>query len=285
MPASDVGARVEELLAQIDELGGRQVTATAEELVRVLVEYYGEGLEHIADLVGPDTVRSLTADSHVSTLLVLHGLHPLDVDTRIEQALDSVRPYLGSHAGGVSYLGVDENDVAHLRLQGSCSDCPSSTVTVKMTIEEALLAAAPELQGIDVEGVEDQPKPVLQIGLRPGLDSVPSSVAQSAWRHPAAPDLPPDGHVCEVDVAGIAVLMARLGDTYYAYRDACPSCGNSLAQSTLAGDVLTCPSCSARFDVRLAGIAADGSGRRLDPLPLLDDVSGIRIAVPVAEAV
>ncbi len=285
MPASDVGARVEELLAQVGELGGRQAAATAEELVRVLVEYYGQGLERVADLVGPDAVRSLTADPHVSTLLVLHGLHPLDVDTRIEQALDSVRPYLGSHAGGVSYLGVDENDVAHLRLQGSCSDCPSSTVTVKMTIEAALLAAAPELQGIDVEGVEEQPKPVLQIGLRPGLDAVPTSARQSAWRHPAAPDLPRDGTVCEVDLGGVAVVIARLGGTYYAYGNTCPCCGMSLAQSSLAGDVLACPSCSARFDIRLAGISADGSGRRLDPLPLLDDVSGIRIAVPVAEAV
>ncbi len=285
MAASDVGVRVEELLAQVGELGGRQAAVTAEELVRVLVEYYGEGLEHVAELVGPDTVRALTADPQVSTLLVLHGLHPLDMDTRIENALDSVRPYLGSHAGGVSYLGVDEDDIAHLRLQGSCSDCPSSTVTVKMTIEEALIAAAPELQGIDVEGVEDKQSPVLQIGLRPGLDPVPNSALHSAWRHPAAPDLPLDGGFCKVDVGGVAVLMARLGETYYAYRDACASCGASLARSTLGGDVLTCGSCSARFDIRLAGVAADGSGRRLDPLPLLDDVSGIRVAVPVAEAV
>ena len=280
----DVGAQVEQLLAQVGELGGRPAAATAEDLVRVLVAYYGSGLERIAELIGPQAVLTLAADPQVSTLLVLHGLHPLDVDARVEQALDSVRPYLGSHAGGVSYLGVDENDVAHLRLDGSCSDCPSSTVTVKMTIEEALLAAAPELQGIDVQGAEEH-QSLLQIGLRPGLEPPPRSVPQSAWRHPAAPDLPSDGETRGVDLDGSPVLMARLGATYYAYRDACASCGASLAQSALDGDVLTCATCAARFDVRLAGISADGSGRRLGPLPLLDDVSGIRIAVPVAEAV
>ena len=47
----------------------------------------------------------LLADPLVESLLLLHDLHPLDVDTRIQRALDRVRPYLGSHAGGVEYLG------------------------------------------------------------------------------------------------------------------------------------------------------------------------------------
>jgi hypothetical protein len=46
--------------------------------------------------------------------------------------------------------------------------------------------------------------------------------------------------------------------------------------------VLTCANCKSRYDVRLAGRAVDGSGRHLDPLPLLDDASGIRVALPEA---
>ncbi len=278
--AYDVGARVEALLEQIGETGGAQAAGRAEELVRVLVEYYGEGLARTVELVGPDAVRGLATDPLVSSLLVLHGLHPLDVDTRIEQALDHVRPYLGSHAGGVAFLGVDEHDVAHLRLDGSCQGCPSSDVTVRMTIEEALLAAAPELLGIEVDGATED-KPLLQIGIRPGLESAPGSV----WLHPAAPNLPGDGAVAGVDLDGRQVLMAKLAGTYFAYVDACPTCSASLVGSALDRDVLTCGACAARYDIRLAGISADGSGRRLEPLPLLDDVSGLRIAVPVAEVV
>jgi nitrite reductase/ring-hydroxylating ferredoxin subunit len=73
--------------------------------------------------------------------------------------------------------------------------------------------------------------------------------------------------------------MCRLGDTYYAYANACPTCGGSFAGASLEGEVLGCPSCSGRYDIRLAGRAADGSGRRMEPLPLLDDVSGIRVAL------
>jgi Fe-S cluster biogenesis protein NfuA/nitrite reductase/ring-hydroxylating ferredoxin subunit len=270
--APDVGERLEALLADIGEQGGPQVASTAERLVRLLVDYYGDGLARIVELAGADVVRRLCADPQVASVLVLHGLHPLGIDERIETALDGVRPYLGSHAGGIAYLGVDDHDVAHLRLDGSCHGCPSSTVTVRLTIEEAVLAAAPELAGIEVEGSVEE-KPLLQIGVRPS-DGGP------AWRHPSARDLPPAGAASAVRLDGRAVLLARLGDTYYAYADACAACGGSFGTTALHGEVLTCPACAARFDVRLAGLSVDGSGRRLDPLPLLDDVSGIRVAVP-----
>ena len=84
---------------------------------------------------------------------MLHDLHPLDVDTRIQRALDKVRPYLGSHAGGVTYLGVTEEGVAQLRLEGSCDGCASSTVTVQLAIKGAIEDAAPEVTEVVVEGV------------------------------------------------------------------------------------------------------------------------------------
>ena len=82
---------------------------------------------------------------------MLHGLHPLNVETRIARALDRVRPYLGSHGGDVKLLGVNEG-VVHLRLEGSCHGCPSSTVTMKLAIEKAIEEAAPEVVRIEVEG-------------------------------------------------------------------------------------------------------------------------------------
>ena len=71
-------------------------------------------------------------------LLLLHGLHPLDLEARVRQALDKVRPYLRSHGGNVELLGVDEG-VVRLRLEGSCHGCPSSAATMRQTIEEAIL--------------------------------------------------------------------------------------------------------------------------------------------------
>ena len=123
----------------------------------------------------------LTADPLVEGLLLLHGLHPLDVDARIQRALDQVRPYLGSHAGGVQYLGVTDG-VARLRLEGSCHGCPSSTVTVQLAIEGAVQDAAPEVTEVVVEGMTAPPEPkLLQIGPRPGADARPPG------RRPARP--------------------------------------------------------------------------------------------------
>jgi Fe-S cluster biogenesis protein NfuA len=164
------GERVEKLLAELREGSDPRAATAAEKLVRSLVELYGAGLARIVDLVGADAVTTLAADPLVESLLLIHDLHPLDADTRIQRALDRVRPYLGSHAGGVEYLGIDDGGVVHLRLEGSCHGCPSSTVTVQLAIEAAIQEAAPETVGIDVQGVaaEPPPPPLLQIGRRPG---------------------------------------------------------------------------------------------------------------------
>jgi Fe-S cluster biogenesis protein NfuA len=65
-----------------------------------------------------------------------------------------VRPYLRSHGGSVELLGVDDG-VVRLRLEGNCHHCPSSAVTMKQTIEEAILGKAPEVAAVEVEGMAE----------------------------------------------------------------------------------------------------------------------------------
>jgi nitrite reductase/ring-hydroxylating ferredoxin subunit len=132
---------------------------------------------------------------------------------------------------------------------------------------------------VEVEGAAPTPQKLIQIGLRPGLESTVPPADEPRWLHPSALDLPAAGECTQAHLDGRPVLLCRLGQTYYAYTDTCAACGGSLKGSSLVGDLLTCPSCEGRYDVRLAGRSRDGSGRRLEPLPLLDDVSGIRIAL------
>lgn len=283
--AGQVGERIEELLASLRSGRDRE---TAEELVRLLVELYGEGLSRIVAALEPNVVERLAADEMVESLLLIHDLHPLGLDARVQRALDRVRPYLGSHAGGVEYLGVDEHGVAHLQLQGNCEGCASSTLTVKMAIEGAVQDAAPELTGIEVAGVmadsADEPAaPLLQIGMGPpqGWAAEPPRPSGGNWA--TLPDLgPPTGRPTAVNVGGAQILVCSLRGTLYAYRDSCACCGSSLAEGTLNGNLLTCPSCGTRFNVRLAGRGLDGSDRHLDPLPLLSDSDGVRVALPQA---
>ena len=289
--ARQVGARVEELLGILQSEGGEATARAAEELVRLLLGLYGDGLSRIMAALraegaaGAAVLDRLLADPLVESLLLLHDLHPLDVDTRIQRALDRVRPYLGSHAGGVTYLGVTEEGVAQLRLEGSCDGCPSSTVTVQLAIKGAIEDAAPEVTDVVVEGVTAPPGPetLLQIGRRPpGADSrdgMPAAGAGDA-RWVTIPDIgPPSSRPVTATVAGTRVLLCSVRGTLYAYRDACAVCGMSLAGGTLTLGELACPGCGTRYDVRSAGRSLDDGAVHLDPLPLLADSQGVRVAV------
>lgn len=133
----------------------------AEQLVREVVELYGAGLQRVLEIIGDrddDLVERLAADELVASLLLVNGLHPHDVETRVATALDSVRPYLGSHGGDVELLGV-VNGVVRLRLTGSCQSCPSSAVTLELAVKDAVLAAAPETVDIEVVGATPRPAP------------------------------------------------------------------------------------------------------------------------------
>ncbi|MDQ6669859.1 MAG: NifU family protein [Chloroflexota bacterium] len=147
----DISARVEGILQELR--AEPRVAEKAEQLVRLLMGFYGEGLEHIVQALPEEQQLRLAEDPLVASLLMLHDLHPVPLEERIQRALDGVRPYLGSHAGGVEFLGVDDSGHALLRLEGTCNGCPSSTLTVTNAIEKALEQAAPELLGVTVQGV------------------------------------------------------------------------------------------------------------------------------------
>jgi Fe-S cluster biogenesis protein NfuA len=144
-------AGIEPLLAAVEH------HQAAVEAVAAVVELYGEALRRF--LAGSDP----EADELLSHLLLLHDLHPVDVETRVVRALAEVRPYLGSHGGDVELVGVKDG-VAHVRLQGSCDGCPSSTATLRDAIEAAIARAAPELSGIEAEGAAEPHSQLLQIG-------------------------------------------------------------------------------------------------------------------------
>lgn len=144
-------ADVERLLGEVEQLPDPLARQTATALIQALVELYGAGLERIVGQVDAyddgRIARGLAADELVAHLLLLHGLHPVPLERRVRDALDQVRPYLDSHGGDVELLGIDGASV-RLRLRGSCSGCPSSTITLKLAIENAIHKLAPEIEGV-----------------------------------------------------------------------------------------------------------------------------------------
>ncbi len=155
-------ARVESLIHEAEKLSDPQLRGQIQELVAHLLEFHGEALAKIvtdvADLgaSGRALIDAWSGDELISSLLLLYDLHPVDTETRVLAALEQVRPYLKSHGGNVEFLGLADG-IVHLRLQGHCHGCPSSTATLRTNIEKAIYEAAPDVAGIEVEGVVPEP--------------------------------------------------------------------------------------------------------------------------------
>ena len=153
--------RMEELIHALNGTPESQLSAQARELVQLLLKLHGDPLERMLDLIhessvaGQQLIDDLANDPLISNLLVLHGLHPLDLETRVRKAIESVKPRLGLHGGSVDVVGVTPEGTVRLRLEGNCHGCPSSRITLKSSIEEAIYAAAPDIVVLEVEGAVD----------------------------------------------------------------------------------------------------------------------------------
>jgi len=167
--------RLDELLERVEAVPG-PTSEQALEAVETLVEVYGEALARVVALAGgtasgtgPAVPQAFLDDELLSHLLVLHGLHPEPVEARVERALDDVRPYVASHGGAVELAAVD-GDVARIRLSGSCEGCASSSATLEHAVSDAVLAAAPELAGVEAvapSGAPSHPAPAQGLTLIP----------------------------------------------------------------------------------------------------------------------
>jgi Fe-S cluster biogenesis protein NfuA/nitrite reductase/ring-hydroxylating ferredoxin subunit len=272
--------RVETLLDQVDTLADPRAQELATEVVQAMLELYGEGLARFVDLVAArdadgELATAVAGDELLSHLLILHGLHPQPLEDRVRMALDEVRPYLESHGGDVELLAIDEG-IVRLRMQGSCSGCPSSTVTLKLAIEDAIHKAAPDVEGIEAEGTVEEP-------------AAPASLLQIELSRPPREAWAPAGGVAELsdeaavvrEVEGEPLVLVRLGRAgAYAYKSGCPACAGSLGAAPVAGGALSCAACGARYDVRHAGRSLDAGGTALQPVPLLVDEAGeMKVAV------
>ncbi len=225
---------------------------------------------------------TLAGDELVEHLFLLHGLHPVSVEERVRDALEGVKPYLGSHGGGVELVSV-EDGVAVVRMQGSCEGCPASAMTLKLAIEDAVLKAAPDVERVEAEGEGAAPSngsPLLQIEL------VRPAEPEGTWVTAGALPQLVGGGLLLKEIAGERVLFIRIENgTSYAYRPDCPGCGTSLEGGSLEaagllGAELACPGCEHRYDVVRAGRCVDAPALHLEPVPLLVDDSGlIRVAL------
>jgi Fe-S cluster biogenesis protein NfuA len=159
--------KIEELISEIESTADPKLRSSTIELMQSMMEMHGTAIERMLSIVfesdpgGEAIIDKLAHDETTESLLLLYGLHPFDLETRVIRALEKVRPEIQSHKADFELLSIDEGTV-RLRLEGGGGGCGSSAATLKTTIQEAVYDSAPDITALEIE---EAPKPLVLVQL------------------------------------------------------------------------------------------------------------------------
>jgi Fe-S cluster biogenesis protein NfuA len=162
--SGNMAKHLQDLLEQIQSQPNPAARVLLQDCLQSLLSFYGDGLSRILGHIQDgganrdEILKRLLQDQTISSLLLIHGLHPVALEKRLRDALEKVRPYMQSHGGNIELLSL-ENDVARVKLEGTCKTCPSSTVTLELAVRRAVEEACPDLLGFEVVGTTPQNPP------------------------------------------------------------------------------------------------------------------------------
>ena len=202
-------------------------------------------------------------------VLQMYGFAGVEDMVEVEEALDSVRPYIESHGGGLELLGV-EDGVVHVQMSGSCHGCAASAMTLKRGIEDTLrerYANFKEVVAHEPEGEEAEEQ---------GNGGGPQLLQIEGLKKPVFVDAGtlddlPDDELKAIDADGKSILLAKVDGEPYAFINVCAMDGRSeLEGGRLTNGVIVCPWHNCAYDAR--------SGKRVDHEP---DAAGLTV-IPVA---
>jgi hypothetical protein len=149
--------RIETLIAELERVQDVAVRNRIEELVRLLMQLHGEALARITGALqdpgfqAGQAVERFSADPVVASVLMLHDLHPHDVRTRVERALDLLRASLGPQAG-LTLVGISDETV-RVRIDMAPGGCGTPAERIRTTVDAAIRDAAPDVRDVEVEAV------------------------------------------------------------------------------------------------------------------------------------
>jgi Fe-S cluster biogenesis protein NfuA len=154
--------RIGGLVQEIESIADPSVRAATKALVQSLMDLHGAALEKALDIVadagdqGIAIIDRMGRDPLLSSVLILYGLHPEDLETRVTKAVERVRSQLRKQGCEVELLAVNEGAV-QLRVETGSHTCGSTAKTLQATLEGAIYDAAPDLTSLVVEGFEEKP--------------------------------------------------------------------------------------------------------------------------------
>lgn len=257
-PASAV---VESLVTEIKSFEG--AIANWDESQKLVVEGLKKSIEALHKEALTRLIRSLKEESMsalrhavedevVYALFRYHGLvkaPPGSLESRVRHALSEVRLGLQSHNGDVELVAIELPDTVKVKLLGTCSSCPASSLTLTEGVEKTIKKHCPEIER--VEAVANSPTAPqvkttpLPKGGREGFSAYQTSPfsgdRESDWIPLTGINgIPTDG-VLAVDVEGLKLIVGRLGDRVIAYRNSCSHLAMSIDRGKVEDGILNCP--------------------------------------------
>lgn len=177
--------RIGELVQEIDSIADPKLRAATKDLVQSLMDLHGAALERAMEIVadggeaGMTIIDRLGRDSLVSNVLILYGLHPSDIDSRVVEGVNRLRPQLRKQGCEIELLSVTDGAI-RLRVETGSHSCGSTAKTVQATVEGAIYDAAPDMTSLVIEGLDEKPANGFV-----ALDRLTSSAGQQSHSNPA----------------------------------------------------------------------------------------------------
>ncbi|MFN6566115.1 NifU family protein [Dendronalium sp. ChiSLP03b] len=182
-------------------------------------------------------LRLAVADEVVYAVLLYHELVKPTILERIQTALEEVRPGLKSHSGDIELVAFKPPDAVEVKLIGSCSSCPASTLTLSQGVEQAIKNHCPEIT--KVIAVNDTS---VASNANSSLISPFSPQVTSTWVKVTNVDKIPEFGVFAVKVVGHSLILYRQGINITCYCNACTHLASPLDTGKVENGIITCPS-------------------------------------------
>jgi Fe-S cluster biogenesis protein NfuA len=147
------------LVAEWDQLPDSASKNAGRELVQLLMDVHGAGLERMMEIIfecaegGPAIIHKLGQDDRTGSLLLLYSLHPDDLETRVQKAADHIRPRLRKLACTVDSVDVHDG-VVKVHLSTAGHGCGSSAGDIRSIVEEGIYELAPDVTSLEILGLE-----------------------------------------------------------------------------------------------------------------------------------
>lgn len=151
--------KIEDLVQRAESLPDPEAREVAVALLGAVLDFHAAGLERVLEIIagsgvtGEAIIGQIATDDLGSSLLLLHDLHPDNLETRLNRAIRKLQDAFASLGAKISLISVESGTV---RLFFDSSRTWSGT-PVRASVENAIFQAAPEITTVVIEGLKETP--------------------------------------------------------------------------------------------------------------------------------